>query len=343
METVHFRLLTDAAPERGVEIARRLEDFRGVFARLAPSLELRSPAPTTLFAFRDAESYAPYKTRADAGRSRVLGQFARTRDGNYLTLDASSQLADAFTVIYHEYVHFLVTHNFPRVPLWFNEGLAEYYSTFAIDGDRAYLGEPVERHRRYLAREGDFSLDELIEADTRSDAYHDPDQVGRFYALSWALVHYLMSGGGEEIERMADYFVRLDEGEPPARAFEAAFGRYLSTVEDELRTYLQTANFATTRVGLPSAPPAARVLRLSPADALYHLGDLLVHLGRPARAEPYFYAALEQDPRHAEAHGGLAHVRDLSNRWAEAESLYREAVKLGPRTALTWVLYGRHS
>ncbi|MEM6795584.1 MAG: hypothetical protein AAF725_16515, partial [Acidobacteriota bacterium] len=148
IETPNFLMLTNAEPERGVETVARLEQFRAAFRRLAPSLELRSPAPTTLYGFRDARSYAPYKIRQDRGGARILGQFTRTRDGNYLSVDTSgSSLAGSFSVIYHEYVHFLVQNNFPRVPLWFNEGLAEYYSTFVMEGGgRAVLGAPVERH-----------------------------------------------------------------------------------------------------------------------------------------------------------------------------------------------------
>ena len=49
----HFVIWTDATPERGAEVARNLELFRSVFARLAPELELRNPTPTKIIAFRD--------------------------------------------------------------------------------------------------------------------------------------------------------------------------------------------------------------------------------------------------------------------------------------------------
>lgn len=343
IETDDFTLLSDADPRVAREVAFRLEEFRDAFARLSPALELRSPAPTTLFAFRDAVSYAPYKSRADRDGSRVLGQFLRTRDGNYLTLDAGSELADAFTVLYHEYVHFLVLHNFPRVPLWFNEGLAEYYSTFTVRDGRAVVGRGVDRHLRLLAAEGDFSIAELLEADTTSDAYHDPDEVGRFYALSWLMVHYLLSGGGEEVERIADYFLRLEDGESPDRAFEDAFGRGLDSFEAELQTYLSQGRFATAGYALPKRGSVSQGRRLSAADTLYHLGDLLVRLGRDGEAESHFHGALERDPRHADAHAGLAHVRDRQQRLTEAEPLYRDALRLGSRRALTHLLYGRHS
>ncbi|MEO1088413.1 MAG: DUF1570 domain-containing protein, partial [Acidobacteriota bacterium] len=294
--------------------------------------------------FRDARSFAPYKSRPDSGGARILGQFTKTRDGNYLTLDAGKDLGDSFSVIYHEYVHFLVLHNFPRVPLWFNEGLAEYYSTFAVQNGRAVLGEPVKRHVEWLRRDGDFSLIDLLEADTESDTYHDPSEVGRFYALSWALVHYLLSGGHEEIDRAVDYFVRLRDGESADVAFESAFGRRLSSMERELRTYLETGNFATTTVRLPKIDASGfGVRRSKPADTLYRLGDLAVHMGKTDLAERHFQAALDRAPRHPDVHAGLALVRNVQERWEEADVLYRDALELGAKLPVSYVLHGRHA
>ncbi len=344
VETRNFVLMTDGSPRRGAEIARRLEELRSIFARLAPSLELQSPAPTTLFAFRNGESYAPFKTREDRGRARTLGQFIRTLDGNYLTLDASAAGTGSYAVLYHEYVHFLVTHNFPKVPLWFNEGLAEYYSTFEIEEGRAVLGLPVERHLRWLDRESDFSLDELIEADSASAAGHDADEVGRFYAMSWLLVHYLLSGGDEEIDSMVDYFLRLREGEDPGRAFEGAFDRHLSTMAGELKTYAAAGNYASVQLRIDSSRAGKpRSKAMAPADVLYHLGDLSVHLQKLDQGEKLFHRALERHPRHGNTHAGLAYIRDLQARYAEAESLYGDAMAGGSLGVLAYVHHGRHA
>ena len=342
--TPNFTLYTDAELERGLQVAAQLEQFRSAFSALAPALELRSPSPTTLYAFRDATSFDPYKSRPDSGGARILGQFTKTRDGNYLSLDAGASLAGSFAVIYHEYVHFLVLHNFPRVPLWFNEGLAEYYSTFAVQNGKAVLGEPVKRHVQWLRRFGDFSLQELLEADTESAAYHEPSEVGRFYALSWALVHYLLSGGPTEIDRAVDYFIRLRTGDDPSLAFESAFGRRLESMERELRTYLETGNFATTRVRLPELDLSGFAVRPSqPAETLYRLGDLAVHMGKNRLAERHFQAALDRQPNHADTHAGLALVRNVQERWREADVLYKDAVRLKAKLPVSYLLYGRHS
>ena len=337
-------MYTNAPPERSRDIALALERFRAVFARLAPAIELKSPAPTKILAFRDAEAYAPYKTTADSGGARILGQFLSHPDGNYLTLDTGTQLAGSFAVIYHEYVHYFARHNFPGLPLWLNEGLAEYYSTFESDGERVVLGLPVERHVRWLQRQDDFALDDLLALTTRSKDYHRGENAGQIYALSWALAHYLLSGETERLDHTADFLLRLDAGDEPTEAFESAFDLRLSTLEDELRDYVRRGEFASAVLPVGDLPSAGDVTlhRLRPGDALYHLGDLLAHQGRGEAAERHFLQALAEEPEHAEAHGGLALVRDLHGRFDEAEVLFRDALRLGSQDPLTYLLYGRH-
>ena len=260
----HFTVYTDATPSRGGEIAASLERFRAVFAQLSPALELSSPAPTKILAFRDAESYAPYKTVQDQGAARVLGQFLSHADGNYLTLDAGTSLVGSFAVIYHEYVHYFVRHNFPGVPLWFNEGLAEYYSTFATDGERACVGRPVERHVRWLRRDGEIGLDEVLAA-AGSKTHQGERRAGRFYAVSWALVHYLLSGETENLDRAADFFLRLRAGEDPEDAFEDAFDLRLRQLEEKLAGYVLAEELPQAVIPLERLPsptieaPRARV------------------------------------------------------------------------------------
>lgn len=350
MTSRHFVLWTDAPPGRGGEILYNLELFRAVFARLAPGLELNNPAPTKIVAFRDQRAYAPYKPVPDGGGSVILGFFFRHPDGNYLTLDAGTRLVGAFTVIYHEFVHYLVDHNFPRVPRWFNEGLAEYYSTFAVEGDKVYLGRPVERHVRWLRLDNqdrmrswmshDFSLAELLTGDV---GHHGAD-AGGYYALSWALVHYLLSGGPERLDQTADFLFRIREGEAASTALKAAFDVSLGSLEETLRAYAVGDDF---EVGVFDAATfgAAGPLTAAPLpapDVLFHLGDLLARQGRLAAAERHFQAALDRAPGHPEAHAGLALVRDLEGRYAEADVLHRDALRLSSRDPLTYLRYGRH-
>ncbi len=371
IQSQNFVILTDADPDRGVELARNLELFRATFARLAPRLELRATVPTTILAFRDRRSYAPYKSHPDSGGSVILGQFLIHPDRNFLTFDASARLRrvssegvliDDFAVIYHEFVHYLVAHNFHQVPRWFHEGLAEYYSTFTVEGETITVGHPVERHLRWLRydnadrKQRSLSHDFSLRAVLTGESGHHGQRAGGFYALSWALVHHLLSGGTERLDRMADFLIRLRDNEDPDRAFESAFDIRLDDLEETLRDYayrvasapgvdvdadkrFNVATFDVADMGLDAAPSVAR---LAPADVLFSLGDLQLRLGRSEVAEHHFQVALDYTLDHAESLAGLAWIRDHQSRFAEADVLYLDAVSLGSVDPLTYIRYGRH-
>lgn len=341
VETDHLTIYTDADVDRGLEVAYDLERFRAVFAQLAPALDLEPLAPTIIFAFRDGDSFAPYKGRRDRPGASILGQFLSHPDSNYLTLDADPSHVGATAVLYHEYVHYFVRTNVPEVPLWFNEGLAEYYSTFETDGEAAWVGRPVARHMSWLARHGGFDLARVLE--TTGSGRHGASEAGELYAVSWLLVHHLMSGGAERLAEAATYLAAVADGDDSTRAFRDAFGLHPRDLEASLLESARLGEFAEARIPL-STLPAVRggARRAPPADVLSHLGDLLAVMGRVEEAERHYVLALDHDASHARTHAGLAGLRDRQSRLAEADALFGDAIGFGLHDPLGLLRLGRH-
>jgi len=337
--TPHLTVYTDAGPQRGAEIAVRLERFRTVFGRLAPGFELRSPAPTRILAFAD---YDPWKTVRDGGGVRVLGQFLSGPDGSFITLAADPEEGDALGVIQHEFVHELVRHNFPRVPLWFNEGLAEYYRTFDVEEGRAILGRPPEDRLRWLDRHAELKLSEVVSRTSDDLPRHGAAGAGRLYAVSWALVHYLLSGDGERLDATAAWLAQLAQGVEPLEAFEEAFGVRVTQLERELTAYVRRGEYPVASFPADDLPVRAEVWTVPVARVHAHLGDLLTRLGRVQEARSHFLDTLEREPGLPEALSGLAFLEDLAGSFGEAAVLHGEAVAAQPASALIWLRYGRH-
>jgi hypothetical protein len=327
VRSAHFTVYSDAEVGRAIEVAAGLERLRDAFERLSPAVSLSSPVPTRIVAFRDAESFAAYKTVPDRDRLKILGQFLAHRDGNFIVLNADPALVGSLTTIQHEYVHELVQHNFPGVPLWFNEGLAEYYSTFVVEGDVAWVGRPVARHLAWLGAHPRFSLGEVLSATRESAAGHGAEAAGQLYAVSWLLVHYLLSGDADRLDAAAELLYLLDGGEEPEAAVYAALELDAGELSERLREHLQQPlpqagwRLAAAASGAPVVEP------LAAADLLSHLGDLL---------------ARQQRLVAADRHYDLAMVRDLEGRLEEAAILHREAIALAPETAEPYLRYGRH-
>src|SRR6185503_13570040 len=141
---------------------------------------------------------------------------------------------DPFSVAFHEYVHLHLRDNVPGIPLWLNEGLAEFYGSLQFSGGEAVLGTPLF-YLRLLRNEELLPLKDLFSIDSRSPHYNEQDKTGVFYGESWALVHYLMLGGGPGRQAQFKRFLnQIGRGEDAAKAMEDSFGMSLETIEKEL-------------------------------------------------------------------------------------------------------------
>ena len=167
MRSKNFLLVGNATEKDIRQVGVRLEQFREVFSRLFTNLKINSPVPTTVIVFKNDESYRPFKPNAN-----TAGYFQPGPDVNYITLELTSDVnseQDPFTIIFHEYTHLLVRNTSGNVPTWFNEGLAEYYSTFSItDDQKVVMGRPIASHV-YLLRENKMlPLRTLFQVDQKS-------------------------------------------------------------------------------------------------------------------------------------------------------------------------------
>jgi len=114
---------------------------------------------------------------------------------NYITLSTEGEDAETYGTIFHEYVHFIIDTNFGKseVPPWFNEGLAEYYQTFMIEGDqKAKLGLPQSGHLQLLQQNKLIPLETLFKISNYALHQNANHSRSVFYAQSWALIHYLV-------------------------------------------------------------------------------------------------------------------------------------------------------
>ena len=341
IDSPYHLLLSNAGPERTTAIAVELEIFRAAFARMAPELEFSPIAPTTIIVFRNAESFAQYKTIRGSRGSRVYGQFLSRPEAGFITLDADARGVGPFEIVYHEYVHYFLRRNFPRLPRWLNEGLAEYYSTFAIEDGAAVIGRPVARHVRAWV-DGDWS-DEVLDAAIAEPERLDETQRSQpFYSASWALVHYLLSGREDGTARMVDYLSRMLEGEEPNRAFEEAFDLRLHRLSELLREHVLAPEPVVARFSLDGLRGTEMTLRrAAPIEVAVELGALQAHIGDSEAAARHFDVAIDLEPGSAAAQAGLAHVAALEGRLEEASLRYTDAAAAAPLDAADRFRQGR--
>ena len=342
VRTAHFTLFSNASEDYTVEIGTNLERFREALTRLFSGLAANSPIPTFIYVFKHDASFRPYKMRVASGPANVSGFFAAHRDGNYVGIDATPP-TDPWSVIYHEYVHYFLNNNFSDIPLWFNEGTAECFSTFRAAGSKVEIGRPIDDHVDHLKSSKWIAISDLFAIDVDSKDYNEGARQGTFYAESWALVHYLAWGRTDAKARGVEFFRQFQPRADLKDALRPIVGASWSELEERLVQYVRRARFTYNVLELEDlgAEPPRPPIPMTRAETLSRLGDYLLHsqTGREEDAQAHFQAAILAEPAHAPAYAGMGYLRDVQKRHDDAASYYEKALALDPDDPLTLFLY----
>ncbi|MDH3403788.1 MAG: hypothetical protein OEP45_09260 [Acidobacteriota bacterium] len=337
LDTPSFTFYSNAGDETTLRYARQLETFRSFVARTLGHGAVASPLPTQVYLFGSSDGFADFSLG-----ERNVGWFATTRQANVIAVDASSP--GGTEVAYHEYVHFVVENSTPAVPLWLNEGLAEFYSTLRRGPEGLEIGHPLARHVDFLGRNRLIALGDLFATNRDSRDYTEERRRGVFYAQSWAFVHYLLVGQHDLHVEVAAFLGRLRDGESADEAYRAAFGTTTVGLKRDLEHYVDRGAFAI--LVLPgedlAAAPTGVPVPLAEAEAAARLG--LVHLaggvGGEAAAAASFAAALALEPDNATALRGFAELDLRRGDFLQAAAWLAEALVSRPDDVLQLDLHG---
>src|SRR3954451_15258212 len=338
-----LHVFSNAGERETTEIATNLVRMREAIGRIT-QLKVHSAVPTNVYVFRNSGSFAPYRDAAMGRHADISGLFVGNEQTNFILLDADAQ-GGIDRVVYHELTHYFVKNTMAGLPLWFHEGIAEYYSTFSARGDNVDLGIPVKEHVLWLRNQQLIPLAQLFAMDTTDKDYNEGSRQGVFYAESWALMHYLLAGNPQRHDQLPKFLALLNEKQPVEQAFQTAFNASFDEMEHELKGYVRRLSFQYRRYSVadlhvPQVPPPHA---MDHADVLYHLGDLLTRGtdGRAsADAERFLRGAIAENAEHAGAYATLGLLHDLDGRAAEASVEYERAVKFGSDDPDVYLFYG---
>ncbi len=321
LRSANFELYTDAGESRGREVVLELEQFRNVFATQALGRNI-SPLPVRVFVFQSEAGFRPFQTNSGSA-----GYYHRGPDSDYIVMRASGRTAA------HEYVHVVLHHAAREIPLWFGEGIADFYSTIQFRGRQMWVGEPVASYGQLLRDGKMLDLKTLRGVADDSPYYRDKDKRVLFYAQSWALVHMLhlsdqYRGGA------ADFVNRTLQGEPDALG--SAFGRTDREIEADLREYVSRETLP--RVNLAVAGPLTKpaniaVELLSELDSALLLANLFVVSEKRAEADKFYQAIVKAHPQSGEAEAALGYLALARLEDESALLHFRRALDRGVRNA----------
>jgi cytochrome c-type biogenesis protein CcmH/NrfG len=346
VQSQNFTVAGQASEKDLRRVAVRLEEYRAALSRLIPEGRDGASVPTTVVLFRDDAAYQPFKPLVQGQTaSYVGGYFQPGAEVNYITLALDSDWTrDATPTLLHEYTHLLVNNYFRAAPLWLKEGLAEFYSTARVSGDRRRVSTGAQLPARVRRLRGArlIPLRALFEVDQQSPYYFETGKRELFYAESWALAHFILNGeGGARRARLPRFFELLASGGAQADAFRQAFGLEPDAADAALASYVSAGVYAESFETLSRPLDFDSQLRaetLTEAEGLALLGDLLLHTERNDESEGYLTRALALDPGLARAHLSLGLLRLRQNRADDAREQLTIAARAEPLSYLAHYL-----
>ncbi|HJQ71684.1 MAG TPA: tetratricopeptide repeat protein [Blastocatellia bacterium] len=343
----NFFLIGNAGEKDIRQVAIKLEQFREAFGRLMPSVKFSSHTPTTVIVFKSDQAYMPYKPVVDNKVSKeVAGYFQPGEDVNYITVSIERRSDNSFRTIFHEYIHMLVNNTQADLeyPVWFDEGLAEYYSTVQIkDDQKVILGHLIFEHLELLRDNDLWPLQTIFKMDSHTLHRNDDDAQQFFYAQSWILFHYLFMGNEGRRQAQLDQFLRLLVSNVPLDdAFRKAFETDYATLEKELTQYLKRKTYMARSIEFNQKLEIDADMQTAPiseAEAQAYLGDLLLHTQRVDDAQTHLERALTLDPNLAMAHVALGRAHVRKKRFEPAKRHLQKAITLDPQNHLAHYYY----
>jgi hypothetical protein len=228
-------VLSDFKLPKDHELIRELHKLRG---HVAKTLDLPLQRdPVVVYLFKDENEYRKY----------MLGAFPKLPPRSAYFVDNGTELAVythwGTTVrddLRHEYTHGLLHSVMRKVPLWLDEGLAEY---FEVSGPR-----PGGVNREYARKLTESLATGWHPNLKRLEKLNDADPMKRAdYQESWAWVHFMLNSTPESKQVLIGYLKDLRSPATPqpisqrlreeVPGFEERFASYIG----QLQTGVQTA------------------------------------------------------------------------------------------------------
>jgi tetratricopeptide (TPR) repeat protein len=233
-ESAHYVVLSDMDPKVCFEASQILEQAYAVFSN---RLE-RAPSTAERFKVFLFSGQAGYQEHA----KEILGSTVPHSAGFYapalrqLFIWNLPEREDMMRTVRHEGFHQYLHRIMDDPPLWFNEGLAEYFEEAKVVSGKWTTGEPRRDHLAMLAMRAPQPLRDFLFLDDRGFMAN----ASANYAQAWAFMQYLLHTSRENrqlFDRFWDSFKKIPAH---AEAIRAALGdRSIDLLDGDFRAHVE--------------------------------------------------------------------------------------------------------
>ena len=303
IDTPNFVAIGDVSASVLRDVVQKFESFRATLGRLHGARLVGSPVPTIIIVFPSDTAIAPFRPKFNGKPVDVAGLMVPGREVNYIAVVNDDNKARE-QIVFHEYAHLVARNGSQPLPVWLNEGIAEYYSTFESlrNGRDAIVGNVVSHHIAQLNDTVLIPIAELLKIDHGSSLYNEGSRRSVFYAQSWALVHMILRAEPSRAQQLAAYVDGVWRGVDPLTAWQEAFGAV--NMDQELDRYIRRQSFTAVKYSFGEAVATlegAQATPMTPSDVQAFLADFQTELDDYDGAAARLAELAKRDPSNARA------------------------------------------
>ena len=205
-----------------IEYERRLAGFRGSTQRM------------DLYLFGTQEDYLAFLAEFGIDARHTAGIFFMgPAESGLVTWTEGQSRSRMFSILQHEGFHqFAVARISPNLPIWANEGIAEYFAEAVMVRGTLRTGRAssarIDRIRLAIAREWVVPFDELLSMSNEQWWQRSQSDRGAgaavLYDQAWSMVYFLVHADEKLRAAFMNYLKAINQRKSPEDAFAEAFG-----------------------------------------------------------------------------------------------------------------------
>ncbi len=234
-ESQHYKVATTLSKTVSEDISSHMDRiFKEYRRRFGKEFRLKKKGKMNLYLFQSQKQYETFLNHYNLNGSNSGGMFFVTRRIRGLaTFVGKRSLTQTLRVLQHEGFHqFAVDYVSSSMPVWLNEGLAEYFEDGLLVKQGLRLGFANSRRlasiKAAIKRHKLIPLEELLSMSGkqwRQTLIKHPERAELLYDQAWSVVYYLTkSNGGMYQKGLVNYLKKVRIGRGNFLEFKKSLG-----------------------------------------------------------------------------------------------------------------------
>lgn len=241
----HYEVLSDLRGEQFRALAGHMDAVYDEYSRRFAAFDVKEEIPVRLYLFQNRRDYEQTLATKNVNAANTAGMFfarsggggggkgaARETEAGLAAWVGGNDRQRLLQVLQHEGFHqFAFVRISQNLPIWLNEGMAEYFGEGLLIGKRFELGLVPEdrllRLKQAIRKQQTFPFSQMLSMtheDWNNRVAADDRRSDLQYDQAWAMVHFLVHAERGKYSQAFERYIRLiGDGVASEQAFAKAF------------------------------------------------------------------------------------------------------------------------